>query len=131
MASDSRVPDQQSLRILLVEDHEAAARALARVLQGRGHEVTLAMTGSVALKTLDQELSFDVVLTDWQLPDIDGRQVAARVRCLDPRPRVLLLTGWDFDLLPEVLSDWGVDGVLAKPIDLEQLISVLDETADS
>jgi CheY-like chemotaxis protein len=131
MTSDSGISGEHLGRILLVEDNEMAARGLARLLQSQGYQVSLALTGAAALQALRDEIRPDIVLTDWQLPDMDGREVAEHVRHLDPPPRLLLVTGWDLDLVPEVASEWGVSGVLTKPIDFQELILALQGPAAS
>src|SRR4051794_13368454 len=84
-------------RILLVEDNEAAHKGLARLLQAQGFAVTAVQDGASALAALASVEPPDFVLTDLQLPDIDGREVALHARDLHPRPRVMLITGWDVE----------------------------------
>ncbi|MFO0907767.1 MAG: response regulator [Isosphaeraceae bacterium] len=84
------------VRILLVEDNEAASKGLARLLEASGYDVTSATTGEEALAHL-QGSPPDFLLTDLQLPDIDGRELALKARELSPPPRVILITGWDVE----------------------------------
>jgi CheY-like chemotaxis protein len=73
-------------RILLVEDNEAASRGLARLLEAQGFEVTTVSDGESALRALDASPPPDVLLTDMQLPDLDGRELALHARQLAPSP---------------------------------------------
>jgi len=67
------------LRILLAEDNELNQRAAVSGLERRGHTVVVAATGREALAALQRE-SFDVVLMDVEMPDMDGFAVTARIR---------------------------------------------------
>ena len=117
--------DRRRGRILLVEDNEAAGRGLARLLQAQGYEVTTVLNGEDALLALSQGRPPDVLLTDMQLPDMDGREVARQARLLEPAPRILLVTGWDLELGPDGKKTWGIDEVLVKPVDLTSLVAAL------
>ncbi len=64
-------------RVLLVEDDEAASKGLAKLLQVHGFEVETACDGATALQALAQPPPPDFLLTDMQLPDIDGREELA------------------------------------------------------
>ncbi len=115
-------------RVLLVEDNEAASKGLAKLLEAYGFEVTTAFDGDSALRALTTGRPPDFLLTDMQLPDLDGRELALQARQLDPRPRVALITGWDFESPEETRSAWGIDWVLIKPIDIQDLLAKLRTT---
>jgi CheY-like chemotaxis protein len=118
-------PEAPGRRVLLVEDNEAASRGLARLLELQGYSVTTAADGATALAALSAGAPPDFVVTDMQLPDLDGREIARHARNLQPRPHVGLITGWDVDPSTDVLTDDGIDWVLLKPLDFSQLISHL------
>ena len=113
------------LRILLVEDNLAANKGLARLLEARGFAVTTAADGTSALRELTSGTPPDFLLSDVQLPDLDGRDLAQHARRLVPPPRIVLITGWDLGPLPGEQALWGVDRVLTKPIDMQLLIEAL------
>src|SRR4051812_6955920 len=83
-------------RLLLVDDNAEGRRALARLLEIYGYDVTSAADGTSALLALGQMPHPDVVLTDLLLPDLDGREIARRAHALVPKPLVVMITGWDF-----------------------------------
>lgn len=112
-------------RILLVEDNEAAGQGLARLLEASGYEVTSVITGERALRSL-AEAPPDFLLTDLQLPDIDGRELALHARQLSPPPHIVLITGWDVEDDPTAFASWGVDRLLIKPLDVTSLLATLD-----
>jgi DNA-binding response OmpR family regulator len=118
-------PGSSPTRILLVEDNEATGRGLARLLEAQGFAVTVRNDGSSALHALDSEPPFAFLLTDLQLPDLDGREVARHAKGLDPRPLVVAITGWDIDDDPPDREAWGIDWVFTKPVDSADLIARL------
>lgn len=126
MNVDPAVPELARRRILLVEDNEAAGRGLARLLQFQGFEVTTVQDGFSALQALAADGPPDYLLTDLQLPDMDGRDVARHALLLQPPPRVILITGWDLELERDERSSYGIEGVLTKPVDVRALVEVLN-----
>jgi len=112
-------------RVLLVEDNEATSKGMAKLLEAYGFEVTTVHDGASALQALASEAPPDFLLTDMQLPDIDGREVARQARHLVPPPRVALITGWDFHPGEDEAIAWGIDWVLTKPVDIQSLIAKL------
>jgi DNA-binding NtrC family response regulator len=78
--------------ILVVDDEAATRRLLGRLLQRDGWRVTLASGGQQALSTLRRE-SFDVVLTDLVMADLDGLELLTQAKRLDPSTEVVLMTG--------------------------------------
>lgn len=112
-------------RVLLVEDNVAAGKGLERLLQAEGFEVTTVLDGRTALAALASDPPPDFVLTDMQLPDLDGREVASRARHLVPRPRIALITGWDLEPAHGDPAHWGIDWVLTKPVNLDDLLKKL------
>lgn len=110
-------------RVLLVDDNEPGRRALARLLQLQGYEVTTAADGASAIAALDAGSPPEFVLTDLNLPDIDGLGVAHHARGLIPPPRVTLITGFEPDGEPEDFARWGIDRVFVKPVDLAKLVA--------
>jgi DNA-binding response OmpR family regulator len=114
-------------RVLVVEDNEAAGKGLAKILQAYGYEVTTAHDGAAALRALASTGPPDFILTDLQLPDMDGRELADHTRHLVPRPRLVLITGWDVDSEPVDPSAWGFEAVMVKPLDIQALLLHLRE----
>jgi DNA-binding response OmpR family regulator len=84
--------EQQTSRILVVDDEAPIRITLERLLRRRGYSVTVAASGEEALALLDQD-TFDLVLLDLKLPGISGLEVAGYARTLQPAPAILLLTG--------------------------------------
>lgn len=117
-------------RIIVIDD-EADLRVLLRqMLESYGHEVDEAGNGAEALSVL-QERTFDVVITDVLMPEQDGVAVMKRVPELQPRAKVLAISGGG----PTVPADWslkmmklfGVNAALHKPFDESELIGAVDK----
>jgi DNA-binding response OmpR family regulator len=112
---------QPGLRILLVEDQQALACNIIDYLTSAGHQLDYAATGALALQLAKQH-SYDVVLLDLMLPDIDGRQLCAQLRQLWLKTvPVLMLTA--LDSLDDKLQGFaaGADDYLTKPFELAEL----------
>lgn len=112
-------------RILIVEDNEAAGQGLARLLVAQGFEVRCVTDGAAAIEALNSGVFHDFLLTDLRLPDLDGRELARRMRELSPRSVVGMMTGWDIDPAIDQFENWGVDWVITKPIDFKHLLKKL------
>src|SRR5205085_451162 len=131
-AEDSRrrpaaaaAPAAQSLRILLVDDHEDTARAMARLLHKLGHDVTTAHTMSEALAAYDRAGGTDLLISDIGLPDGSGLEL---IRALQSRPDVrdrpvrgIALSGFGMEDDVRKSKDAGFFEHLTKPINFQKL----------
>ncbi len=118
-------PGRLDGRVLVVDDEEMVRDVVADALRAAGAEVVAVASGREAVEALGGS-RFDVVVTDLGMPDVNGWDVARAARDLDPRPRVLLLTGWGTGVGPNEQSEETADlveRVLAKPIDLDDLVA--------
>jgi CheY-like chemotaxis protein len=119
------------LRVLVADD-VAANRMVARaMLVAAGHRVDSASDGAEALSAVERE-SYDIVLMDVQMPNMDGLEATRRIRGLaGPVSRVPILAV-TASALPEQVAachEAGMDGHLAKPIDRESLLSAVRRLA--
>jgi DNA-binding response OmpR family regulator len=133
IAGEPGVPAVRRLgrRVLLVEDNLAASQGLCRYLETFGFEVSVVGDGLSAIATIRSTAPFDFVLTDLQLPDVNGHEVASAARAREPSTRVALITGWDIDVDSHDFASWGVDWVFPKPLDVHDLIAKLNaESSD-
>ena len=110
-------------RVLVVEDDDEIAQALARSLRMEGYEVRLAPDGEIAL---DQAAQFvpDLVVLDLGLPKLDGIEVARRLRSADDTP-ILMLTARDAVESRVEGLDSGADDYLVKPFERQELLARL------
>lgn len=112
-------------RVLLVEDDPDNREAMASLLELSGYAVTSADTGSAGVRAFS-DASFDVVLTDLGLPDMNGWQVAGTIKSAAPAVPVALITGWGFNLDADEIRRRGVDLLVKKPIDPRRFLSQLE-----
>ena len=80
-------------RILIVDDEESMCQFLSIMLKREGYEVTAVTTGADALKQMQKEPA-DVVITDIQMPKMDGLQVLAGIKAVDPTVPVIIMTAY-------------------------------------
>ncbi|MEF2265213.1 response regulator transcription factor [Janthinobacterium sp. LS2A] len=109
------------LSILLVEDHLAIARQVLDFLDGLGWQTDHAGTGALAVQLATRN-SYDVVLLDLNLPDIDGLQVCRTIKVGAPsNVPILMLTARDaYEDKARGFRD-GADDYLSKPFDLREV----------
>jgi two-component system response regulator MprA len=114
------------LRILVVDDEPAVRESLRRALQLEGYGVELAGDGSEALYRLEsRELEPDGIVLDVLMPEVDGLEVARRLRRSGSRVPILMLTARD-EIADRVAGlDAGADDYLVKPFALEELFARL------
>jgi CheY-like chemotaxis protein len=108
--------------VLIVDDNRDAADSLAMLLQFEGCTVNTAADGAEALAAFDR-LQPEIVLLDIGLPDIDGYEVARRIRSRQgPKKAMLIaLTGWGQDQDKKRAAQAGFDEHLTKPVNLDLL----------
>ncbi len=108
------------LRLMLVEDDPEVRAVVAAQLEAAGHNVVVHDSALRAVAMLEAGDRFDMVLTDYAMPDLSGIDVAARVRACCPATPVLLITGF------AEIGDTQIGvPVLTKPFTTEQLLSAI------
>ena len=112
------------MRVLLVDDNQDAGVVLSHLLAHVGHEIRVAVNGREALQ-LAVDFRPDTVLLDIRLPDMDGYEVARRLRDLRlPIPaRVVVLSGINPD--PQRDREAGIDCHLVKPAPLADVLRTM------
>jgi CheY-like chemotaxis protein len=84
----------RSLSILLVDDEDLVRAGAAEMLRDLGHTVTEAPGGLEALARIREGLTFDLLVTDYKMPRMNGAELARRIRALRPRIPILLISGY-------------------------------------
>jgi len=130
-ASDARDPMSvaSGRRILVVDDNADAARLLADALETVGHHARVAFDGPAALD-LAADFQPDAALLDVGLPLMDGYEVAGRLLATAAggrRPILVAVTGYGHAGDRERSREAGFDAHVAKPVDVAQLIDLLDK----
>jgi CheY-like chemotaxis protein len=114
-------------RILLVDDDMRTVYALSALLRAKGAEVLTADTGRVALEVLSQHPDIEGVLMDVMMPEMDGYEAMRRIRQDGRFERlpVIALTAKAMKGEREKCIEAGASDYLTKPIDAEQLLTML------
>ncbi len=123
---DRRAGRSPARRVLVVDDNVDAADSLCKLLELDGHDVRVAHGSRAALECVEA-FAPDVVLLDIGLPELDGYEVARRIRAGARGPDVLLvaLTGWAQDADKRRARDAGFDRHLTKPVDIGELEALI------
>ncbi|MGE0707900.1 MAG: sigma-54-dependent transcriptional regulator [Planctomycetota bacterium] len=114
--------------VLVVDDEPLVRRSLKEFLSGRGYEVREAETGALALERFREGV--DAVLLDFNLPDLDGIEVLAAMRALDPTPPVVMLTAHSSVERAVKAMQAGATHFAAKPFDLEDISALLERSLE-
>jgi signal transduction histidine kinase/CheY-like chemotaxis protein/ligand-binding sensor domain-containing protein/HPt (histidine-containing phosphotransfer) domain-containing protein len=116
------------LRILLAEDNAVNQLLASRLLQKQGHTVVTVMNGRQALEQLENE-SFDLVLMDIQMPEMDGFEATETLRKKEAktgtRLPVIALTAHALEGDRERCLAAGMDGYISKPIQIDELLEAI------
>jgi len=116
--------------ILIADDNQDALESLALMLRMEGHDVVCASDGEEALALAGLRRP-EIVVLDVGMPKLDGCEVARRIRAESwGRGAILVaLTGWGQDVDRRRSREAGFDGHLVKPVDLDELMKLLDDVA--
>ena len=119
-----------SKRILVADDNKAVRDTVSWFLKFLGYEVALAINGIEALAVF-LESSFDLVLTDLQMPAMDGLSLAGHIKERSPSTPVILLTGSDRETVQKKVERGPVDSVIFKPFKIEDLQETVQGALES
>jgi DNA-binding NarL/FixJ family response regulator len=115
-----------SIRVLIVDDHEMFVQSLDRVLRDEPDIEVVGWANSCAVAVeLAETLRPGVAIVDYLLPDGDGITTAATVRTVSPGTRVLLLTGLSDNRLAASAIEAGCSGFLTKDKAVRELVSAV------
>jgi CheY-like chemotaxis protein len=112
MPTPNKTASAPHLKILVVDDNANGLAARRSVLEELGHKITTAPSGAEAY-VLFQEQKFDLLVTDYKMPRMDGLELISRVRTLRPELPVILISGFA-DTLGLDEESTGADAVIQK-----------------
>lgn len=111
-------------RLLIIDDEVQLLESLKELLSACNHEVTVAASALEGVRRAESE-EFDLVLTDLGMPEMNGCQVAERIKACQPSTPVGVMTGWGSEEPPAELKAHGIDFVLRKPFDIQEVLDYL------
>ena len=116
------------MRVLLADDDPVTLETAGDTLRSLGAEVDTATSGAEAVGKVTAEHDYRVVILDWKMPDMDGLEVARRIRAEvgDDVP-ILLISAYDWSDMEEITEKAGVNGFISKPLFRSTLFAKLNE----
>ncbi len=125
-----QLEDVQGKRILLIDDNPINRRYLKNIMERNKIEVVTTESGPQALSLLQKDARFDLIITDSQMPDMDGFSVAERIRQMKQLPPIpiMMLTSSGVRGDSERCRKIGIDAYLPKPIKLTEFLNAIQVT---
>ena len=121
--------NSSKLRVLLAEDSTVNQKYVMRLLEKRGHLVTLAENGRIAVEKLDEQ-EFDIILMDLQMPEMNGFEATASIREKERETGahipIIALTAYALKGDRERCLDAGMDSYISKPVHAADLLQALE-----
>jgi DNA-binding response OmpR family regulator len=114
----------------VIDDEEEVRNVLSRILSQAHHQVTLAENGEEGIR-LFKERGFDIVLTDLGMPGISGWEVGKTIKELSPHTPVGMITGWGMEVDPAKIEESGINFIIPKPFQFDEILKMVDDTMTS
>jgi signal transduction histidine kinase/DNA-binding response OmpR family regulator/putative methionine-R-sulfoxide reductase with GAF domain len=126
---DPETAARHPLRILLAEDNAVNQKLALRLLSQMGYRADVASNGMETIQSVKRQ-SYDVILMDVQMPEIDGLEATRQIRKMDlPQPRIVAMTANAMQGDREICLAAGMDGYIAKPIRVDELVEALTKSS--
>lgn len=123
-----------TLKILIAEDEEDILQQYKLAFKEKGHRVVGTVNGIDCLReyrrNLDSSsdsLPFDVLIVDYNMPSMNGAQLAKEIHALRPKQRIIFVTAYGEKLLGNLAGEEGVE-MITKPVSLSYLIRLVEES---
>jgi len=123
------IRESRQARILVIDDEDSVRDILSRILMTKGHQVVSASDGEEGIERFKSE-SFDLVFTDLGMPKLSGWEVGKAIKGINPKVPVAMITGWGVELDREKLSESGIDLIVSKPFNFDQVIQLVSEAME-
>jgi len=112
-------------KVLIIDDQPDILEVLTEIIEILGHEV-VAISSGYNLDKKFQTNDFDLVVTDYQMPDMTGIDIARKIKIKYPGTKVYIISGYHQILPEDKMSEYGVSGLLDKPFEIEELKRILN-----
>ncbi len=117
---------KRCLRILVVDDDIDNAQSLAELFEMEGHQSMVVHSGEAAVAAHMAE-NFDLAFMDVMMPGLNGVESFLQIRKMRPQAKVFMMTGYSVEELLKQAIDQGALGVLSKPMDVEAILTMVNE----
>ncbi len=121
---------EPQIRVLVVDDDEPHAQAVAETLARVGYECVVANSGREGIRLIEEQ-NFDIVLTDLIMDGVGGLEVLAKAKSELPDAEVVILTGHSTVKTAVTAMQAGANTYLTKPLDINELRTVADKASQS
>ena len=116
----------KALSILVIDDENVICDACRLILGEKGHAVDSCLTGKGGLRAIERG-TYDLILLDMKLSDIDGMEILKTVRQKGPAPQVIVMTGYSTMSNALQAMKLGAADYLAKPFTDDELVEAVDK----
>lgn len=114
-------------KIIIVDQDAGFRKAMALYFNLSGHTVAESASGGEAMRKME-ETFFDTILCDYFLPDMTAEYALALMRERGPGAEIFVLSSYDQDLFENTFGVFNVTGVIAKPIDPEDIAAFIEQS---
>jgi len=120
----------QKLKLLYVEDNQEARESTIMILEEFFDDITIAINGEDGYEKFKEDGAFDLIITDINMPVLNGLDMIAKIREIDKNISILVLSAYNESGFFMDSIKLGVEGYLLKPIDMNQFIGVLQKVIE-
>jgi len=121
--------EKYPLRILVAEDNPINQQFAVKILSRLGYKPSAANNGQEVLEVVSHE-KFDLILMDVEMPEMDGLEATRMIRlCLEFQPIIIAMTANAMQGDREICMQSGMNDYLSKPVELEELVGILEKWA--
>ncbi len=117
---------QKKANILVIEDEKDVRELLRDILKDAGHRVKVANDGSEGIEIFKKN-KFDLVFTDLGMPGMSGWQVAEKIKSINDKIPVVLITGWNVAFDSLAINNSGANLIIHKPFKMEQILNLVQD----
>ncbi len=112
--------------VLLIDDEQEIVEQCSRALRSEGYEVDTASNGKEGWERY-QTRYYDVVVADWRMPDMDGLELLQNIDRMHPFAKVIIITAFGDEEFKRIVTSAHAFGYLEKPVDIDKLLSKVEE----
>ena len=124
--------DLSGMSVLVIDDNRSALEILRPMLESFSFEVTTVQSGAAGLQTIEEaernDHPFNLVITDWKMPHMDGLETAVRILAhtgISQIPRIIMMTAFDDQEVRKQADNCQLDGFLSKPVSQSVLFDTI------